>query len=133
MAEARKPVAAREEELRAQYAKTQPEQSADKSDKEEWDGTGNRLVAVRRGDADPELVANGMTQVPNLVREVKTDDHTGRFISETTFGKPKGREVEEHVTFHEGDVVEGLSDEELRPLISSGAVRRETKDEARDK
>lgn len=31
---------------------------------EEWDGTGNRRLAVHSGDADQELVQDGLTQVP---------------------------------------------------------------------
>lgn len=39
-------------------AKTEQDES------KEWDGTGNRRLAVHEGDADRELVENGMTQVP---------------------------------------------------------------------
>lgn len=92
--------------------------------KDEYDGQGNRVHAVRHGEVDAELVQNGLTQYPDVHREVKTDEHTGRFIAETTIMAEK--------PIAEGDVVEGLSDEELHPLVSSGAVRRETKDEARD-
>jgi len=132
----RKSVADREAELRAQQPKNAPVSApVEKDDDGEYDGTGNRLHAVREGKVDPAFVQGGLTQVLYVDREIAEDkeQHTGRFISETTFGKPKGREVEEHTVFHEGDVVEGLSEEELRPLLTSGAVRRETKDEAKDK
>lgn len=98
---------------------------------EEYDGQGNRMHAVRDGLADPSLVANGLSTSPTLAGLVKTEENTDRFIAETTFGKPKGREEEDHVTFHVGGVVEGLTKEELAPLLRSGAVRRETKDEAK--
>jgi len=101
---------------------------------EEWDGQGNRLLAVREGKADAELVYGGLTTVPQ-VEQVKTDEHTGRYVAvanlETT-DKPSEDNGPKRVVIPQGEVVKDLSDEQLRPLISSGAVRLETKDEARE-
>jgi hypothetical protein len=89
----------------------------------EYDGQGSRLDAVRHGKVDAELVYNGLSTVP-LVEQVKDENHTGNFVAVSR--------IEGEKLILPGAVVEGLSDEQLRPLISSGAVRRETKEEARD-
>lgn len=106
---------------------------AEVQDDKEWDGQGNRVLAIREGKADAELIQNGLTSFPSVAGEPKTDEHTGRYISETTFGEPGEVKEPEGKIFRDGDVVEGLTEEQLRPLIASGAVRRETKDEAKDK
>jgi hypothetical protein len=102
--------------------------------KDEWDGEGNRLAAIREGKADADLVYDGLTQVP-VVEQVKSDEHTGRYVAvsniETT-DKPTEDDSPKRVVIPEGEVVEGLSEEQLRPLIQSGAVRLETKDERKD-
>ena len=99
--------------------------------KDEWDGQGNRLHAIREGKADADLVYGGLTQVP-VVEQVKTDEHTGRYIAASnieTTDKPSKDDGPKRVVIPEGEVVEGLSEEQLKPLIQSGAVRLETKDE----
>lgn len=129
MADVRKtnPVAAREDALRAQASEQRPA----KVEKDgEWDGSGSRLQAVREGKVDFEAVAGGLTTVPFAANDlVNEDEQTGRYVAVTPVGKPKGTDKEPVELTAPGDVVEGLSEEELRPLLVSGAVRRETKAE----
>ena len=129
MAEARKVAPVVPEQPRTQGVEVKGE------DKKEWDGEGNRLHAVREGKVDAELVYDGLTQVP-VAEQVKTDEHTGRYVAvaniETT-DKPSEDDGPKRVVIPGGEPVEGLSDEQLKPLIQSGAVRLETKDEAKDK
>ncbi len=133
MAEQRKvatPVVAREAELRNAADRPQAEVTTTKDDKE-WDGQGSRLEAVRTGKVSLEAVQGGLTTVPFAQNDlVNEEDSTGRYIAVTPVGKPKGTDKEPVKLTAPGDPVEGLSDEELRPLLVSGAVRRETKEEA---
>jgi hypothetical protein len=118
---------------RTQGVEVKGDQEQGKTD--EWDGQGNRLAAVREGKADAELVYGGLTTVPQ-VEQVKTDEHTGKYVAvaniETT-DKPSEDDGPKRVVIPQGEEVKDLSEEQLRPLIQSGAVRLETKDEAKDK
>jgi hypothetical protein len=110
---------------------TTVEPKVEESKDKEWDGQGDRLRAVRLGHADADLVYNGLTNVPQA-EQVKTDEHTGRYVAVSTIGRPEEKEPEPlREAFAPGDVVEGFKGEQLRSLISSGAVRLETKDEAK--
>jgi hypothetical protein len=126
--------AAREEELRAQAEQQRPAQVGSDDESGEWDGTGSRLQAVREGKVDVEAVQGGLTTVAFADADLaKTEDHTGRYIAVTPVGKPKGTDKEPVKLTAPGDPVEGLSEDEIRPLLISGAVRRETKEEAKDR
>jgi hypothetical protein len=101
-------------------------------DDKDYDGQGNRLLAVRHEKVDAELVYNGLTSVPQ-VEQPKTDEHTDNWVAVAALELPEDPEFSQPkaTTVRPGAKVEGLSDEQLRPLITSGAIRRETKDEAK--
>jgi len=91
----------------------------------EYDGEGNRYAAVRKGDADEELVANGITQIP-AQPEPQTDDHTGKYVA-------VARLETDPVTMPGAVVEADLDEETLTGLLVSGAIRRQTKDEVKSK
>lgn len=127
------PAAAREKVLKEQQPERPIAEPTTESKDGDWDGHGDRLLAVRRGDADVELVANGLTQFPYVEREVKTDEHTGRFIAEANLDPaPEEEQKPPRRGTAAGEVVEGYSEEQVQKFLTSGAIRRETKDEARE-
>lgn len=122
-------------EVKRPQTPVQPEPQA-KKDEQDWDGQGNRVQAVRQEKVDVKLVANGLTSVPLTDADLTAsdEDSTGRYIAvtqiQTSTEKPEPPKLR---TIEAGDVVEDLDDAVMQRMIASGAVRRETKDEAKDK
>lgn len=93
----------------------------------EWNGEGNRVLAVRHGDASYEHVVNGLAQVPLTQADYDSfadgdDTYTGKYIAVARIDGPTGLLLP-------GTTVD-FDEDLLKPLISSGAVRRERKDES---
>lgn len=124
----RRATAVQAEEVTTPTRKTMAEEPRTES-KDEYDGQGDRALAVRRGEVEGELVANGLTTVQ---APAKPEKATGRFVAETNLDPaPEEEQKPPRQGTRAGEVVEGYSEDQMQKFLASGAVRYETEDDVR--